>query len=120
LSKQRFWQVLSRRAWLVLLGAGALAACAAALPHATVADATRAAERWPGTRQEDLEAGRATYVRRCAGCHTLYAPKTFSAERWPTLVHKMVVEKKLPPEEEDSIARFLVTMASRPPQASDQ
>jgi len=95
------------------LVAGALVACAAALAHAELADAARAAQRWPGTTLADLERGREVYVARCSHCHVPRLPEAYPAAAWPALVAKMSNQAKLAPEDEQEITRFLVTTSAR-------
>lgn len=96
-------------AFLAVLG---LAACAT-LPHATALDAQVAAERWPGTTVELLEAGRVAYVSRCAGCHNLHLPHEKLPEEWPGTVAEMEKDAHLKPGERALIEHYLVLMSSR-------
>jgi mono/diheme cytochrome c family protein len=102
----------ARRLAIVALAAGLAAACAAALRHASPADAALVAPRWPGTTVEDLERGRRLYVRRCSGCHTLILPAAHPPEEWPRLVDGMAEKARLRPGEREDVVRFLVAVAS--------
>ncbi len=102
------------RAATLLAGAAALAGCAAALRHPTAQDAGLASRRWAGTSIRDLERGRALYVRRCSGCHTLYLPKAYPADDWPTWVEAMSERARLTPDEAEDVERLLVTLATAP------
>jgi mono/diheme cytochrome c family protein len=93
-------------------GLGVTAACAASLRHALPQDAVLLAPRWPGTTLQDLERGRALYVRRCAGCHTLFLPGAYPPAAWPGLVDAMAAKARLRPGERDDVVRFLVAVAS--------
>ncbi len=98
----------------VLLAAGLAVAvgCAAALRYPTPRDAELLAPRWPGTTIEDLERGRALYVRRCSSCHTLVLPEAHPPAKWPGLVDGMAAKARLRPGERDDVVRFLVAVAS--------
>ena len=92
-----------------------LIGCAAALPHATEADAVRVSGTYPGTTRPELEQGRASYVERCAGCHQLRAPETETPLAWPRLVAEMKDDHgvHLTNDEERGIVRYLVSISSR-------
>jgi mono/diheme cytochrome c family protein len=92
-----------------------LVGCAAALPHATAADATRVSSAFPGTTQPRLEQGRSVYVERCAGCHELREPASEAPLAWPRLVAEMRDEHgvHLTREEEQGIVSYLVSVSSR-------
>jgi hypothetical protein len=96
----------------LVAGTVAVAGCAAALRQATPEDAVRLAPRWPGTTLADLQRGRSLYVRRCSGCHNLFLPRAFPAERWPGLVDDMAAKARLAPGARDDVVRFLVALAS--------
>jgi cytochrome c5 len=95
---------------LVLL----LGACSrSTAPHATDADATRAALRWPGTTTQDLEHGRDLYVSRCSSCHLPPTPSEYSVEAWPGHIAEMRERAHLDEASEEAIRRYVVTMAGR-------
>jgi mono/diheme cytochrome c family protein len=98
---------------LALVGVGA--ACAGLLPQATSQDVERAQARWPATTLDDLARGRARYVAKCSGCHTLHLPQDVPPERWSKELDEMTEKAKLTPEDRAEIERFLVTLAARPP-----
>ena len=95
-----------------VLGAAVVSACAAGLPHPDEAQLARAQAEWPGITAADLEAGRRSYVNRCAGCHALHRPAEYDAGQWGTLVEKMAVRAKLTAPEKESILRYLGTAAT--------
>jgi hypothetical protein len=105
------------RAAIVSGAALALVACAAATgaPPVTPADAGRASQRWPGTDQAQLEAGRALYVERCSSCHVPPAPTSVPADRWPGEVAEMKERAGLSDDEARLVERYLITVASRTP-----
>ncbi len=100
-----------RSAVLAVLGAIALSGCAASLRHPTPQDERSASERWPGTSVRDLERARTLYVRRCSGCHTLFLPKAYPPDEWPTWVDAMSERSRLTPQEAEEVTRLLVTLA---------
>jgi mono/diheme cytochrome c family protein len=89
--------------------------CAAALPHATDADAVRVTATFPGATVASLEQGRALYVERCAGCHQLREPASEAPLAWPHLVAEMRDDHgvHLTSDEERGIASYLVSVSSR-------
>lgn len=101
-----------RRALAVAL-ALVLAGCAPALLSPTEADVPRAQRDWPGSTLEDLGRGRAVYVAKCSGCHTLFIPESRAAKHWPNAVNKMAERSRLTAAEKRDITRFLVTMSGR-------
>lgn len=100
------------RAAVVLAAAVAATACAAALRHPTERDAQAVADRWPGTTSADLARGRALYVRRCAGCHTVPMPNVHTPEEWPEVIGEMAARSRLTPEERQDVERFLVALSA--------
>ncbi|HEX3773697.1 MAG TPA: hypothetical protein VHV51_04480 [Polyangiaceae bacterium] len=103
------------KALLVALTLSSLAACTAALPHATGADAARLNATYPGATVAGLEHGRSLYVERCAGCHELREPSSQTPLAWPTLVAEMRDEHgvHLTTDEERGIVAYLVSVSSR-------
>jgi mono/diheme cytochrome c family protein len=98
-----------------LLAGIALAACAGSAPPVVNAgDASRAAARWPGTDQAQLEAGRMLYLERCSSCHVPVDPASIAADEWPSHVAEMRERAKLDDDEVARVERYLVTIASRP------
>ncbi|HKA91116.1 MAG TPA: hypothetical protein VKE22_25815 [Haliangiales bacterium] len=90
------------------------AACAGAtLPVATEIDATRAAERFPGTTAADLAHGRKLYQGRCGACHRPVQPAKVPSAEWPGHVHEMQQRAHLSDEEAALVERYLVTMSAR-------
>jgi len=89
--------------------------CAAALPHATDADAARVNQSFPGASVPRLEQGRTLYVERCAGCHQLREPASEAPLAWPRLVAEMRDEHgvHLTRDEEQGIVAYLVSVSSR-------
>jgi hypothetical protein len=98
-----------------LVVAVGLGACSPALPPATEADVTIAAERWPGATLAGLERGRALYVDRCRGCHALKLPDDIAHDRWPAEIAEMRNEHgvELTDREADSIERYLWSVGAR-------
>jgi mono/diheme cytochrome c family protein len=100
----------SRLALAALAMAGATA-CAGALRHPTAEDARAVSSDWPDTSAQDLVRGRAVYVRRCSGCHTLVLPAAYPAKAWPSLVDAMAERARLSPQQKLDIQRLLVSLA---------
>ena len=89
-----------------------LAACAPMLIRPSEREALWAATHYPGTTLRELEAGRAVYVSRCAGCHNLHLPGEFPPERWATLVGDMAKDVHLDDAERDLVLRFLASASA--------
>lgn len=66
-----------------------------------------------GANLKSLELGRGVYVRRCSGCHRLYAPAEYGASDWPDLIRGMAAYVKLSTEEERVVGQYLMTLSSR-------
>jgi hypothetical protein len=94
----------------VALAAGvALTSCAGGVPSPTVLDARWAQQRWPDATLRTLARGRALYVDKCSGCHSLYAPSDVTAARWPVALDAMAPRANLRPDEHDLILRYLLS-----------
>ncbi len=104
-----------KKLFVLCLAFASLAACAAELPHATAADATRVNDKFPNVNVASLESGRTLYVERCAGCHQLREPSSETPLAWPTLVAEMRDEHgvHLTQDEERGIVSYLVSVSSR-------
>ena len=103
-----------RTHWIAAaLAAAIITACAAALDHPTTQDVEYASSRWPETTLEDLEHGRALYVEKCAGCHNLPLPASYSPDEWEGYVAYMTADAKLSPDEQVAITRFLISASAR-------
>lgn len=107
----------TRRLSWVFLGALATAACAT-LPHPTPVDADRARGLYPEASLDTLTQGRAVYVDKCAGCHSLKLPDSQPAHEWPKLLDEMQhdEEVELAAADRHLIEQFLVTMAEHRPE----
>lgn len=73
----------------VLLVAGVIAACTAAMPVVTEADVERARAESPEVTMASLERGRTLYLARCASCHEAYHPATRTVVEWDEALVEM-------------------------------
>jgi len=91
-------------------------ACVSALPETTLGQLAAARATEPDLSLEDLQRGRATYMKRCGSCHALRSPSERPAEAWPLEVQRMQTQHqvRLTPEEQRDILRYLGA-ASRAP-----
>ena len=91
-------------------------ACVSALPEPTLGQLAAARATEPDLSLEDLQRGRATYMKRCGSCHALRLPSERPAEAWPLEVQRMQTQHqvRLTPEEQRDILRYLGA-ASRAP-----
>jgi hypothetical protein len=94
-----------------ILVLGFVACATTQVPMPSPQQAESAAHRWPGTTQEDLVAGRAIYVEKCSGCHTLPLPESKSADAWPKVIDEMADRSKLSQEDRTRVLRYLVTVS---------
>ncbi len=92
-----------RRVFLVL-GLAGLAGCATVVPEPTMEMAGGDAAAF-----ETLRAGRALYVNKCSGCHSLIAPEAHTDLEWRREVDEMLAKKKLrlEPGDRDALLRYL-------------
>jgi len=100
---------------LGLAAAFALGEGCAALPRVSGEAAARARSRWPDSSFAQLEEGRATYVRRCAGCHALALPDSRSERQWKAVLDEMAGEAKLTPEERTLVEQFIFSVRTPAP-----
>ncbi len=95
-----------------------LSACVSVIPVPDPTDGVWAQTRWPDTTLDSLSRGRALYVNKCSGCHSLYVPSTIAAARWPAMVERMTRRANLRDDERDLILRYVITVGrSGPPGA---
>jgi hypothetical protein len=91
-----------------------IAACgASAIPQPTESDARWAATRWPGITQAELAEGRALYVRKCGGCHTLWEPSVVVGGDWPATFMEMSGRAKLTSSDRERVRRYLSAVGRR-------
>jgi len=83
--------------------------CASVLPHPATADGQWASQQWADTSTNDLVEGRAMYVRKCSGCHTLYEPKQYDAVTWTKTVDDMAPQAGINAEQANLILKYLLT-----------
>ncbi|HEY2409289.1 MAG TPA: cytochrome c [Polyangiaceae bacterium] len=90
-------------------------ACTEGMPHATSADASRVAARFPQSSANSLEEGRLLYLTHCGSCHALREPSSLAADAWPARVDDMQKSQGVHLSNEDarSITAYLVAVSSR-------
>ena len=94
-----------------LLLALATAGCSSALTVPEAGHVDRVRSDWPGTALDDLARGRATYIQKCSGCHTLYLPPSRSGSEWREQVARMAERAHLTASQTSDITRYLVAVA---------
>ncbi|MEI8256286.1 MAG: hypothetical protein WCJ30_11500 [Deltaproteobacteria bacterium] len=99
---------ISRIALLACLALSA-SACVSAIPVPDTTDGVWSQSRWPESTVASLSRGRALYVNKCSGCHSLYVPSTIAASRWPAMIEEMTRRANLHPDERDLILRYVIT-----------
>ena len=85
------------------------AACAGgALPEVTPAVEAAYAARWPTADAEQLRTGRALFVQRCSGCHTLPGPGKHDATGWEKTMAAMSSRAHLDAPGHEAVLRYLI------------
>jgi len=107
------------RRWGMRL-AGAMAAavllamgCAGALEYPIDRDVAWSQAHGADVGMEQLQAGRSSYVSKCAGCHHLHRPEEYAPPEWPELVAKMSARARLTADERRLIASYLSATSAR-------
>ncbi len=59
------------------------------------------------TSVQELLNGRELYISKCGGCHNLYLPNQYDANRWNEILAEMKVRSKLTDEEQKKIFIYL-------------
>jgi mono/diheme cytochrome c family protein len=89
---------------ILVLTLAALAGCAVYVPEPDALMAGGDLERLP-----DLRAGRALYLSKCSGCHSLIPVDRYDARRWESEVDEMFRLKKvrMSADERGGLLRYL-------------
>jgi len=102
-----------KKIYTVLCASVLFIACASYKPLAPgAADATRAAEKFPGTTLADLEQGKSIFEQNCNKCHSLKKPFTKDEETIKSVLPKMAKRAKIDSRQEDLVLKYLLTMNS--------
>jgi cytochrome c5 len=99
-----------KKTWFAM-GLLMIAACAGSIPFVSEGSLRRAQTQWPEMTTARLESGRATYVLKCSGCHSLVAPETKTAAEWKRGLDEMKTRAKLTEEETARVYEFLFAHA---------
>ena len=103
------WKHVCYSASISSLIIGLSIGCASVLPQPTTADGQWASQQWADTSTDDLAEGRAMYVRKCSGCHTLYDPKQYDAVTWTKTVDDMAPQAGIDADQANLILKYLLT-----------
>ena len=103
------WKRVCYSASISSLIIGLSIGCASVLPQPTTADGQWASQQWADTSTDDLAEGRAMYVRKCSGCHTLYEPKQYDAATWTKTVEHMAPQAGINADQADLILKYILT-----------
>jgi len=79
---------------LVLMSFGG-GGCSGAVPHPTLVHVDWARAQDMDVSLDELERGRAVYVLKCAGCHSLTPPSRVTSYRWPDIVESMMEDEEV-------------------------
>lgn len=100
---------------LVIIALAALGACASQkVLTPTQADATVAANKFPGTTMADLEEGKRLHETHCAKCHGLKNPQNYSEAQLDQIVPAMAAKAKIDKATETKIHHYMVALSQRP------
>jgi hypothetical protein len=91
----------------------AMIGCVSAIPVPDGRALEAARARDPEISLQALADDRATYIRKCSGCHSLHIPSEYTDDEWILQMDKMASEAFLSTEEEDSILRYLLAVNDR-------
>ena len=83
------------------------------LPVPDESDAQRAIHNGMKYDLASLEQSHHLYVSKCGGCHTLYLPVRYKADKWNHVLDEMAVKAKLKPGEKQMILDYLVLMSEK-------
>lgn len=56
-----------------------------------------------------LEEGKALNEKHCANCHSLFAPKDFKAEQWPTIIKRMQKKARIDDSQTALIQNYILS-----------
>ena len=101
-------QTLHAKLILPALALLAAAACAGSLPEVTPAAEAAYAVRWPAADRAQLRTGRALFIQRCSGCHTLPNPARHDAMGWEKVVAEMSGKARLDADGREAVLRYLI------------
>ena len=100
-----------RVAVLIILAAGALAACAST-QHTPVSQVPNPLTATP------IERGRWLHVTTCARCHIPVEPRSISMEDWDDALPRMGRKAGLPQSDLDAISQYVLSVRAEPPQSA--
>lgn len=99
---------------MLLLG-GWLQGCMSNLAQPNLEDVQWAVAQGYQTTLQELQQGRALYVKKCAGCHNLHRPDTYSSEEWSYWIDQMIQEEgvDLNLDDQKKIVSYLATISRK-------
>jgi|SRR6218665_112861 len=56
-----------------------------------------------------LEEGKSLMEKQCANCHSLFAPKEFRADQWPSILKRMQKKARLNDDETALIQNYILS-----------
>lgn len=56
-----------------------------------------------------LEEGKSLMEKKCANCHSLFAPKEFKAEQWPSIMKRMQKKARIDDNETALIQSYILS-----------
>ena len=99
---------------LVAMGLGGCYPKTAAAPTTvTQGSVTWAAEKFPGSTESSLAAGRESFLAKCNGCHGYPDLLATSDEAWPAIVERMGSKSDLDAEKTKGVLQYV--LAARHP-----
>jgi hypothetical protein len=97
-----------KRNAVFLILAAILVSCVSALYMPTQNDAVSR-----NTSLEKLQQGRSLYINKCASCHNLHLPSSYTGTEWAALLNKMQKRAKIDNVQKEQIAAYLETNSKK-------
>jgi hypothetical protein len=74
----------------------------------------------PAGSSDPLVAARKLYINKCARCHKLYDPASYSDAEWNRWMDKMSRKAKLKPDQKEVLSKYIDTLRSGVKTNADQ
>ncbi|MEW5799446.1 MAG: cytochrome c [Bacteroidota bacterium] len=95
---------------IMVIMAQIVTSCASSLPIPRQEDLKQ--DRYNTLALDELRDGRALYVAKCSGCHSLYMPAQYSSSGWDTILTAMSPKAKITNDEAVRIRTYLTVYSN--------
>ena len=68
----------------------------------------------PGLTEEQMAGAVKLHITKCARCHKLYSPETYTNAEWQRWMAKMAKKAKLNPEQQELLLRYGQSLRNGP------